>query len=178
MSVPRSGTADRTGRLAGTVAATALATATLLLASACGSGGGAGGGSAAARSAPSPSPTPVQGPGGRAAGASCVSRHGSVCLTEAAGGHTVQLTVDWKLTLRLGGPGRRFSAPRQYGGGEALRALGHPQRSGSEVIASFQAVRPGTVQLRATERPLCRSGLACPDYVALWTLTVRVNRRP
>ncbi|HMD51622.1 MAG TPA: hypothetical protein VKG62_02825, partial [Solirubrobacteraceae bacterium] len=76
---------------------------------------------------------------------------------------------------RLGAPARQFSAPRQYGG-NVLQALGRPRESGSELIAGFRAVRPGTVQLRATERPVCRAGTACPDYLALWTLTVLVNR--
>jgi hypothetical protein len=109
--------------------------------------------------------------------APCAIRAGSVCLTERARGHTVQLALGWTLTLRLGAPGRQFSAPRQYGG-QALRALGQPRRSATEVIASFRAVKPGTVQLRATERPLCRPREPCPDYLTLWTLTVRVNRRP
>jgi hypothetical protein len=98
-------------------------------------------------------------------------------VTETARGHTVQLAVGWTLTLRLGAPGRRFGVPIQYGG-EVLRALGPPRRNGGELIASFRAARPGTVQLRATEQPVCRSSLACPDYVALWMVTVRVNRRP
>ena len=106
-----------------------------------------------------------------------MTRAGSVCVTERARGHTVQLAAGWTLTLRLGAPGRQFSAPRQYGG-QALRELGEPRRSGTEVIASFRAVRPGTVQLRATERPLCQPRQPCPDYLVLWTLTVRVSRRP
>ena len=176
MRLPESTRATRPARARRPLAAgaTAAVVATLLLASACGAGGNAGGGSAAARTAPAPSPTPV---GDTGAGAPCVTRPGAVCVTEGARGHTVQLAVGWILTLRLGAPGRRFSAPVQEAGG-VLRALGPPRRSGTEVITRFQALKQGTVQLRATERPLCRAGLACPDYVALWTLTVRVNRRP
>ena len=92
------------------------------------------------------------------------------------GRYTVQLTVGWTLTLHLGAPGRRFSVPAQSGG-SALHELGQPRRSGTEVIASFRAVRPGTSELRATEGPVCRRGRACPDYLALWTLTVRVSGR-
>ena len=105
-----------------------------------------------------------------------MTRPGSVCLTETARGRTVQLSVGWTLTLHLGAPGRRFSAPRQYGG-DALQALGQPRLSGGEAVASFRAVRAGTVQLRATEGPACRRGRLCPDYLALWTLSVRVSRR-
>ncbi len=170
MSVRGSRPATRPRRSASSLAATAAAAATLLLASACGA-------SAGGRSASAPSPEPVAGAGGGVASAPCAIGARSVCLTEAARGHTVQLALGWTLTLRLGAPGRRFSAPRQYGG-QALQALGEPRRNGTEVSASFRAVRPGTVQLRAAEGPLCRPGEACPDYLVLWTLTVRVNRRP
>ena len=112
-----------------------------------------------------------------ATGASCTSRPGSVCVTDRARGHTVRLLTGWTLTLRLDAPGRSFSAPRRYGPA-ALRALGAPRHNGTELVARYRAVRPGTVSLRATERPVCRPGAACPDYVSLWTLTVRVNRRP
>ena len=158
-------------RQPGSALATAVAAALVLaLASACGS-------SAGGQDAPRSSPAPVGAAAASAASAPCLIRPGSVCLTERARGHTVQLTVGWRLTLRLGAPGRRFSAPSQSGG-EVLQALGPPRRSGNEVTAVFRAARPGTVQLRATERPVCRAGTPCPLYLALWTLTVRVNRRP
>ena len=174
MSVAESTGAARPRRSASALAATAVAAATLLLASACGASSDGHGSSTASRYASAPSPPPVGGTGGRVAGASCEIRPGSVCLTERARGHTVQLTVGWTLTLRLGAPGRRFGAPR-LAGGQALQALGPPRRSSTEVVAGFRAVKPGTVQLRATERPLCPAGRPCPDYVALWTLTVRVS---
>ncbi len=183
MTVPRSTPASRPRRSIRALAATAGTVALVPLASACGTSAGDVAGSSPARTAstsssgaPVPSPTPGAGAGGRIAGSPCVSRPGSVCLTETARGHTVQLTVGALLTLRLGAPGRRFSAPRQYGG-DALQALGEPHRNGTEVISSFRAVRPGTVALRATEAPVCRRGRLCPDYLALWTLSVRVSRR-
>ncbi len=104
----------------------------------------------------------------------CAIRAGAVCVTERAGGHTLQLTEGWTLTVRLGASGRVFSAPRQDG--DALQALGAPKREGAEVVSVFRAVKAGTSQLRATERPLCRAGQACPQYIVLWTLTVRVER--
>src|SRR5271169_1998232 len=177
MSVPGSKPANRPRRSIGALGATAAVLTTALLASACGASAGDSGSSTPSRGTSVTSPTPPAGAGGRTASAPCVTRPGSVCLTETARGRTVQLTVGWTLTLRLGAPGRRFSVPRQYGG-EALQALGEPRPSGTEVTASFRAVRPGTVQLRATEGPVCRRGRPCPDYLALWTLSVRVSRRP
>ncbi len=176
MSVPRSTPASRRRRSIRAPVGAAALLSTALLASACGASAGGSTASVPAGGASVPSPTPVAGPGGRVAGAPCVTRPGSVCLTETARGHTVQLTVGSTLTLRLGAPGRRFSVPRQYGG-DVLRAVGQPRRSGGESITSFRAVRPGTVQLRATVGPLCRRGRLCPDYLALWTVSVRVSRR-
>lgn len=176
MNVPRSAPASRPRRSIRAPAATAALLMSALLASACGASAGGHAASAPLRAASVPSPTPVPDPGGRIAGAPCVTRPGSVCLTETARGHTVQLAVGWTLTLRLGAPGRRFSVPRQYGG-DALQAVGQARRSGGETITSFRAVRPGTVQLHATVGPVCRRGRLCPDYLALWTLSVRVNRR-
>ncbi|HUH80839.1 MAG TPA: hypothetical protein VLZ06_05885 [Solirubrobacteraceae bacterium] len=157
-------------RSRGALAATVLGVATLVLAGACGGSSAGRGGSDA------PAPAPV-GAGGRVAGAPCAIRPGSVCVTERARGHTLQLITGWTLTLRLGAPGRSFSVPVQSGPA-ALQALGRPRRTGTELVARYRAVRPGTVMLRATERPVCQPGKACPDYVSLWTLTVRVNRRP
>ncbi len=183
MNVPRSAPASRPRRSIRAPAAAAALLACALLASACGASAGGGTTSTPARTtstssygSPVPSPTPGADPGGRIAGAPCLTRPGSVCVTETARGHTVQLALGWTLTLRLGAPGRRFSVPRQYGG-DALQAVGQPRRSGGETITSFRAVRPGTVQLRATVGPLCRRGRLCPDYLALWTLSVRVSRR-
>ena len=167
MSVPRTGPARHRGRSADVLAAAAAA-ALLLLAGSCGS-------SAPSNATAVSPPTSAGGGGAVAAGTPCTSRPGSVCVTEQARGHTVQLRPGWTLTLRLGASGRTFGAPRQSGG-NVLEALGRPHQSGSELIASFRAVRAGTAQLRATERPLCRPGTACPDYIALWTLTVVVKR--
>ncbi len=157
MNVPRSAPASRPRRSIRAPAATAALLMSALLASACGASAGGHAASAPLPAVSVPSPTPVPDPGGRIAGAPCVTRPGSVCLTETARGHTVQLAVGWTLTLRLGAPGRRFSVPRQYGG-DALQALGEPQRSGREMISSFRAVRPGTVALRATGAPAAGAG--------------------
>ena len=152
---------------------------TLFGTTACGSGDAGHSSSAAptiastGTSTTSPgSPAPV-GATGRSASVSCAIRPGSVCVTERAGGHTLQLTKGWSLTVRLGAPGRRFSPPRQSG--QALQALGAPVRQGSEVVSVFRAVKAGTSQLRATERPQCRADQACPQYLVLWTLTVKVT---
>ncbi len=175
MKLPASPPGGRSRRSTRAPAATASLLLAALLASACGASPGHGTTSAPSRGTSAPSPTPVA-DGGGTAGAPCVTRPGSVCLTETARGHTVQLAVGWTLTLRLGAPGRRFSAPR-LSGGNALRGLGPARRNGTEVIASFRAVSAGTVQLMATEGPVCHRGSACPDYLALWTLSVRVSRR-
>ena len=157
---------------------TALAAvATLFGAVACGSGDPQATASAPARSpAPTRSPPAPVGGNGTVASAPCAIRAGSVCVTERAGGHTLQLTEGWMLTVRLGASGRVFSPPHQDG--DTLQALGAPTHEGAEVVSVFRAVRTGTSQLRATERPLCRAGQACPQYLVLWTLTVRVSRRP
>jgi hypothetical protein len=170
MSAPASTRKPPARRPASALAAAGAAVATLLLASACGA--------SSARSTESgpPAPSPV-GSGGHVAEGPCASKARSLCVTERARGHTVELPVGWTLTLGLGAPGRRFGAPSEDGG-DALQPLGQPRRSGSEVIASFRAVRPGTVQLRSIERPACRAGSPCPDYLVLWMMTVRVNRRP
>jgi len=166
MSLPGTGPSRRSGR-PGDVLATVVAAAMLLLAGSC------GGGTPTNATAVAP-PAPGGGGGRVAAPAPCTVRPGSVCLTERARGQTVRLRPGWTLTLRLGAPGRKFGAPRQYGG-NVLQTLGPAHESGSELIARFRAVRRGRAQLRATERPVCRSGTACPDYIALWTLTVVVQ---
>ena len=166
MSAPAGNESPPRGRSRVAIAAAGTTIAAVLVLGAC--GGGASGHDAPAAASP---PT---GAGGHTANTPCVVRPGSVCLTERARGHTVRLKPGWTLTLRLGAPGRTFSAPRQYGG-DVLETLGRTHRSGSELIAGFRAVRAGTAQLRATERPVCRSGAACPDFIALWTLTVVVE---
>ena len=168
MSAPAGSRSAPRGRSRLAIAAAGATVAAVLVLGACGGGASGHGAPAAA----SPPPT---GAGGHTAGTPCVVRPGSVCLTERARGHTVRLRPGWTLTLRLGAPRRTFSAPRQYGG-NVLETLGRTHQSGSELIAGFRAVRPGTAQLRATERPVCRSGAACPDFIALWTLTVVVER--
>jgi hypothetical protein len=94
-------------------------------------------------------------------------------VTAAARGHTVTIATGWRLTLRLQATGRTFGVPTQQGG--ALRQLAPASRINGAVTVSYRAVRAGSVQLRALERPRCRAGAACPQFIELWTLTVRVK---
>ena len=140
----------------------AAALATLCLASACGS---------SARS--QATTTAAAGSQAAPAGASCTSAGHSVCVTAAARGHTVTIATGWRLTLKLQSPGLTFGVPTQHG--DALRQLAPASPSKGAVTVAYRAVRVGSVQLRAPERPRCRVGAVCPQFIVLWTLTVRVK---
>ena len=76
----------------------------------------------------------------------------------------------------LAAPRRTFTIPPGQGG-RALRQLGPVHRSDGAASVAYRAVRVGSVQLRAFERPRCLARTACPQFVVLWTLRVRVTRR-
>jgi hypothetical protein len=140
------------------------ALATLCLASACGASARSQGTTTAAHP---PQPPP--------ASTTCTSAGHSLCVTAGARGHTHSIATGWRLMLRLQAPGRSFGVPTQQG--SALRRLAPASRSDGAVTVAYRAVRVGSVQLRALERPRCRAGAVCPQFIVLWTLTVRVTRR-
>ena len=42
-------------------------------------------------------------------------------------------------------------------------------------LAAFQATRPGVVDVTATASPLCTPGMACPMYIAVYSLKVTIT---
>jgi len=42
-------------------------------------------------------------------------------------------------------------------------------------LAAFRATRPGVVQVTATASPICTPGMACPMYIALYSLEVTIT---
>ena len=114
-----------------------------------------------------------------AAQPSCAPSARTVCVVAAQGGRTVAARVGWTVTLALHAPGRVFAAPTRSGA-NVLRALAPARLLGGAVQVSYRAIAPGRALLRAAERPLCRAHRACPQFIALWQVTVLVSasRRP
>ena len=142
-----------------------FALAALCLASACGASARSQGGERPGSVAQSPPPP-----------STCTSTARSRCVTAAARGGTVSVGLGGRLTLMLAAPRRTFTIPSGQGG-RALQQLGQVRRSDGAASVAYRAVRVGSVQLRALERPRCRAGAVCPQFVVLWTLRVRVSRR-
>ncbi len=165
----------------------AAAVALSLLAGGCGQAHGsasASKGPSGASSASSSAPAPDGGATGTGAGGAPVAHSGAnacaphahtLCITVADEGRTITVHVGASFTLELRAAGRSFSEPTQSGA-KALQTLAR-SRSGAAAEAYYRALAPGTAVLRSAERPLCRRGpVACPLYIVLWQVRVRVVR--
>jgi hypothetical protein len=145
---------------------TAACIGVLALFSACGS--------TDARTA-SRSITAPAGPGSGASSAACRPGARAVCLTRSAGGHTIRVGVGWTIGLDLQSSGGSWSGPVQTGA-RLLRQLGAVRRDTGGFVVSYRATAPGQTALRAFERPVCAPMRACPQYILLWQVNVRVSR--
>jgi hypothetical protein len=106
----------------------------------------------------------------------CRSRPRSVCLTRSAGGHTIAVKVGWTIGVDLHAPHSYWSAPAAIGA-RVLRQAGAVARRAGAVEVAYNAVAPGATSLRATERPICAPRRACPQFIVLWDVHVRVTGR-
>jgi hypothetical protein len=98
-----------------------------------------------------------------------------VCLTRSSGGRTIAVGVGWTVGVELQTPGGMWSGPVQVGA-HLLGQLGDVQREGGAVAVSYRAQSPGQTVLRAFERPVCPAMRACPQYILVWQVELRVTR--
>jgi hypothetical protein len=122
-----------------------------------------------------PSATAQGGYSSAPASSTCRPGPHSVCLTRSAGGHTIELGVGWTVGLELQTPSGVWSVPAQAGA-QLLRQLGAVRRNGGGVAVSYRALAPGRTTLRAFERPVCPPMRACPQYILVWQVELRVSR--
>jgi hypothetical protein len=115
---------------------------------------------------------------GRTSGSSqgaCEARPRSVCVTASANGRTVALGVGWTVEVVLSTPNGIWSGPVELGS-RLLRQLGEVRRVGGGASVAYRTSSPGQTELRAFERPPCRPGRVCPQYILVWELHIRVSR--
>jgi hypothetical protein len=121
------------------------------------------------------SPTGGSGrPSGSSQGA-CKARPRSVCVTASANERTIALGVGWTVEVVLSTPNGIWSGPVEQGP-RLLRQLGEVRRAGGSASVAYRSASPGRTELRAFERPLCRPGRVCPQYILVWRLHIRVSK--
>ncbi len=148
-------------------ACTTVCAGALALCSACGSSAaGPRGTSATTQRSGSSSP----------ASAACRADRDTVCLTRGSGGRTIEVGVGWTVGVELRTPSGIWSAPEQVGT-HLLDQLGGVRREGGGVEVSYRARAPGRTALRAFERPVCPPMRACPQYILVWQVELRMSRR-
>lgn len=153
--------------------------APLLITSACGqaasrstdstgrTGGNAGSGVTNVASAPAPTPKVPVG--------ACAPGARTLCIMASEEGRTIPVRVGETFTVELRAPGKSFGDPVQSGT-KSLQLIA-ASRSDAAAEAYYRALAPGRVLLRATERPICKRGRACPLFIELWRVTVLVRPR-
>ncbi len=122
-----------------------------------------------------PSATVPDGDGSAPASTTCRSGAHTVCLTRSSGDRTIQVGVGWTVGVELQTPSGVWSLPAQSGA-QLLRQLGGVRRTGGGVEVSYRALAPGRTALRAFERPVCPPMRACPQYILVWQVELRVSR--
>jgi hypothetical protein len=122
-----------------------------------------------------PSVTVPRGHNSTAASTTCRPASHTVCLTRSAGGRTIELGVGWTVGVDLQTPSGVWSVPAQTGA-RLLGQLGAVRRDGGGVEVSYRALAPGRTSLRAFERPVCPPTRACPQYILVWQVELRVSR--
>jgi hypothetical protein len=145
---------------------TVLATGALLLLGGCGT-------VAASTTAPS-ARRRVRSPHAITARA-CASAVHAVCLTAASSGHTITLSEGTVVHVDLRSAESSWRGLSEVGP-LLLRRLDSPRRTAGAVEASYAAIEPGHTELRAFERPICRPTRACPQFILLWQVAIRVRR--
>jgi hypothetical protein len=134
------------------------------------------GGCADAGTATTASPVP---PGNRATARApaqpCTPAARTVCITPSAAGHTVTLPVRSAVDVDLRRPGSVWSGLSEVGP-HLLRPDGAVRYDAGAISASYEAVAPGRTALRAIERPRCAPTRACPQFIVLWQVAIRVRR--
>jgi len=145
---------------------TVVATGALLLLSGCGT--------VAARTTAPSAPRRVR-PAHAVTARACASAVHTVCLTAASSGQTITLSEGTVVNVEL-----RSAASSWRGLSEVGPQLLHQFDSGRHgagaVEASYTAIEPGHTELRAFERPICRPTRACPQFILLWQVAIRVRR--
>jgi hypothetical protein len=145
----------------------AAATATsvvgvLLLLGAC---AGTGSGTAASPARPASS---------YGAALACTPAARTVCIAPSADGQTVTLTVGWTVDVDLRASNSVWSGLSEVGA-DLLHRIGALRHDAGAVSASYRAVEPGRTALRAFERPRCTPTRACPQFILLWQVNIRVR---
>jgi hypothetical protein len=150
---------------------TAAALGAVVLLGACGANAGE------QKHPPAPAPRPVGGSGRASAPAegTCHAGPRSVCVTASANGRTIAVGVGRTLAVDLSTPSGIWSGPVELGP-RLLRQDGEVRRAGGGVSVAYTAASPGRTELRAFERPLCRPARACPQFILLWELHIRVSK--
>jgi hypothetical protein len=97
-----------------------------------------------------------------------------VCLTQSSGGRTVMVGVGWTVGLDLHTPNMIWSGPSEFGA-RLLRQVGPIGRSGGAVQVAYRTLAPGRTELHAFERPVCPPGEACPQFILVWEVHLRVS---
>jgi hypothetical protein len=110
---------------------------------------------------------------GSAEGA-CRARARSACVTASDNGRTVAVAVGWTVEVDLRAPNSAWSDPMELGA-RLLRQRGEVGRAAGEVRVAYSARAPGKTELRAFERPLCRPARACPQFILVWLVHLRVS---
>jgi len=100
----------------------------------------------------------------------------AVCLTRSDSGHTVTVGVGWTVSVSLLASSTAWSTPSETGH-HLLRQIGGVRRDAAAVDVAYRAIAPGRTALRAFERPICLPGRACPQFILLWQVDIRVGGR-
>ncbi len=97
-----------------------------------------------------------------------------VTLTNSSNGSSVVASKGELVVVQLSeGPLQWSEAQAVQSTPVLVRVSGSTSTTGSS-MTTFRVANHGRVELKATGRPICGSGGACPQYVLLWHVTVVV----
>jgi hypothetical protein len=100
--------------------------------------------------------------------------HGrAVCVDRADSGRRVHVKTGQTVTVALSGTTLKWSGLRQVGP-TLLRFKSAVVHDGG-LTASYAAVKAGATVLRASGAPKCSHGKACPQFIVVWQVRVRVG---
>jgi hypothetical protein len=106
----------------------------------------------------------------------CVPSAHTICLTPTSSGKTVTLTIGATVDVALRAASSLWSGLSQVGP-RLLRPLGSTRAGAGAIEASYRAIEAGHTALRAFERPVCPPMRACPQFILLWQVNIRVRPR-
>lgn len=154
-----------------------LAGRTVILILALGVLGGCGApGRASSLTTTSPNTTPTAvttGPASSRPG--CQPAAHLVCVLASDNGRVVRASVGDTVRVYLTSADHTWSALVQ-GSPRLLRPSSSQVPAAGGVDVTYLAIAPGQTSLQASERPKCPRGQACPQYVLLWRVEVRISR--